>query len=900
METEPTAEKRQHQAFGYLRDRARNAHIAGDGLTVGVLCHTGLDNIRKLAKEGKLLLPFSEIIWMPIFALYWLVIPSERYAIQEIFQKLQRTTDEDRLLGQWIDRYLILVEQPLAGDAQATPALKDFSWPACFAERNPEIETIVVHMVELLWFHGPNAENWKQLIDSWLQVAPSWTRDIFLDLKSRLAFQARLTCPDKSQDLIAESRVRDLRQHYDISELWLHHLHGRSAKVVEVAKSLTPSLSADSHRWRVLHDFFHFNSLFQPDAESQYVHLARRRRLSVETPLLIFNDKREERLTETLGELFRSRSKSKASTRWEIYLLAQLHELAALRVWDYGMWLEATRAQANACLEMAEWTDAHQELVANGLVLAVRSLCAKSPEKDPITRRSIDTLELAPANVISSLSDGMLATYPRQKHGALEILEDVADLLPEQDWPAWALWVRSYTQESSENRAGGKSVGPAKHWIHVLPLVSRESMIWSILQPEALGMAGSSYCWSGRDGDFLQRWLLFGPTDLAKAVAETMTNHEETHSGFCFDRANLLIEFEEWNVDLKGFYTKRLLPTAHSTSEALILARHLGESDVPSRETTLREGVLQAIKTGMSQAIFDPAVNKFHSPPVITIDLVEQWLPEDQAILLQLIETINKPDVYADYLPWLLSIIQMFVANGPIVFANIVQPHVREWSRNPPSGREMSGAFSGPLSVVQFQNGEVGDIELMLGWLAFQLPEKLGVASHGVVLEWARQMLLKGQSKPLDMVIYASAVIALQMPATTSVEPLALMETAILSLSGRVNFEKNASTCLAGALRKISYLIGSELFEPSSTLESPSSVESFVAVLSRFVSSFAKSPSAALRAAVAALVWQLNSRNREEPWVIDNLRMLQQDNRARVRFEAKGGWKVARTRISKT
>src|ERR1700677_682138 len=175
METEPTVEERQRQAFEYLRGRVRNAHIAGDGLTLGVLCHTGLDHIGQLAKEKKLLLSFSEIAWMPIYILYWLVIPSERYAVQQILAGIERATDEDRLVGQWIDRYLMLVEQPLAGDALLNPALKDFAWPRIFATRTPEAETLLTHMVELLWFHGPMRDFWKLLVDTWLQIAPAWT-----------------------------------------------------------------------------------------------------------------------------------------------------------------------------------------------------------------------------------------------------------------------------------------------------------------------------------------------------------------------------------------------------------------------------------------------------------------------------------------------------------------------------------------------------------------------------------------------------------------------------------------------------------------------------------------------------------------------------------------------------
>ena len=113
METEPTAENRQRQAFQLLRDHARNAHIAGDGLLVGVLCHTGLHHVGRLAKEKRLLLPFSDIAWIPIFALYWMVDPSERYVIEEVLKDLEHQSDENRLIAEWVNRYRVVIEQPL-------------------------------------------------------------------------------------------------------------------------------------------------------------------------------------------------------------------------------------------------------------------------------------------------------------------------------------------------------------------------------------------------------------------------------------------------------------------------------------------------------------------------------------------------------------------------------------------------------------------------------------------------------------------------------------------------------------------------------------------------------------------------------------------------------------------
>lgn len=896
METEPTAEKRQRQAFEFLRDHARNAHISGDGLLVGLLCSTGLQRVKELAKEKKFVIAFSDIVWMPIFALYWLVNPSERHAIEQALKELGHQTDEDRLLGQWIDRYRILIEQPLAGDAQLSPALKDFPWPSSFAEHSPEAEALVCHLVELAWFHGPSGEHWKQLIQTWLRTTPVWTHRMLSSLINRLELQARLTSPSQPSALIPERDAEKLRAHSDISEIWLLHLHGRSVAVCDAAERLTPFLSADSHRWRVLHDFIHFDSVYGPSEDAQSVRLARRRRLSVETPLLFFNDKREERLTETLGELFRARSEGAASKRWDIFLLARLHELAALRLWDYGMWLESIRAQAQANLEVVQWTDAHPDMSAQGLVHAVRSFCAKSPNKDTIVRRAIDRLEFAPTEVLVRLSSSLLATYPRQKHQVLELFEDITDLFPAETWPALARWTISYVRESLEQRTNGWTMAPAKHWVWVLPVIPAESPVWTTLHTEALGMANLSFCWRSDCGAFIRRWLLFAPVPLAREVAEAMATHPETSSAECLARTDLLIEFEEWHPSLQGTYTRRLLAASRSADEGFILAKHLGEGDVAAREEKLRERVMQKIRENITQATPQPDVTSFSFAPIVGAHLVSQWRLEDRPLLEELIAAVNSTNVLAEYLPWLFSTLQLLVANGPAEFAEIAQSHVAAWTRQLPRGRKVTGTDCGPLSIMQWNSGGEGEIALMLGWLAFQLPRKRGKDSHAVVLSWARQMLLMGEIRPLDMAIYGSAVVALQTPAVNSAESLALMETAIISLNARAEHDPRALESLANALRKVSSLIDSEYFKDPDDTDSPSSSDVFVGVLSRFIPKFAESHRASLRAAVAALVWQLEKHCRTEAWVTESLEALQQDHRARVRFEAQGGWKEARDR----
>jgi len=894
--TEPTALQRQQMAFAYLRQHAVNAHVAGDGLLANLLSHSGLDRATRLAAEGNLLLSLGELAWMPILALYWLVNPSARYAVDDWLQKVSARDDSDKGIVEWLKLYGYLIEQPLFSEAGLFSRIAALPWPPFLSTHSPEGETLVTHFIELTWFRAPTDQGWKQVADTWKTRGPEWTRMFLTQTADRLAAQTRLTAPSKSSPLYPESAAEGLHAQSPFAELWLLHLHGRSAQVYSAVERLTPRISPDSHDWRVLGDFMHFDGFLIQRDESQNVHLARRRRLSADTPLLIFHDSREQRIDEASLELFRARSQSNASQRWEIFTLAMLHELSALRLWDYGMWVQAVRAQSQTTLESMQWTDASPGLSAHGLILAVRAFAAKDPEKDYLMRRAIDVLEFAPRPVLDQLADGFLSTYPRQKRGAADLLTNLIDLFSPDAWPGLAQWTVAYARESEQSRTQGWTIAPASHWFRALPALPLDSPVWSVLQTEALSMARSGHCWqSGKSASFLEYWVILAPSSLAREVGAVLSEHPETHSSLCLRRTHLLIDLEQAHPELHSSFTREVLQRARSANEGLLLARHLKEADVPEREREHRQRISQAIRETILLATPSPTVNQHAFGVAEGIHLVESWLPDDEPLLQELIAAVDSPNVLSDYLPWLIETIQLMVGEGPVEFAHIVQPAVARWTTNTPTGRSIFGQQSGPFSTMQFSSNQSDKIALMLGWLAFQLPRKLGAAAHQNVLTWVRQMLLLRGVRPLEMAIYGSAVVALQAEGNASAEALSLFETAMISLWARSSDIVEAGASLASALRLLSNIIGSETSDLLPTAaEIPARIQRLTPTLTRFLPQFAKSPRASLRAAVAALLSQLRNRIDLQAPLAELLDKLKSDNRARVRFEANGGWMTRR------
>jgi hypothetical protein len=158
-------------------------------------------------------------------------------------------------------------------------------------------------------------------------------------------------------------------------------------------------------------------------------------------------------------------------------------------------------------------------------------------------------------------------------------------------------------------------------------------------------------------------------------------------------------------------------------------------------------------------------------------------------------------------------------------------------------------------------------------------------------------MLLSSGIKPLEMAVYGSAVVALQANESTSNEALSLFETAIISLWARSGESSEAASSLASALRRLSNVVGSETSDilPEQS-EVAIRVRRLAPALARFLPYFARSPRASLRAAVASLLWQLQTRGEHVALLSQLLETLKGDNRARVRFEASGGWTARRNK----
>ena len=364
----------------------------------------------------------------------------------------------------------------------------------------------------------------------------------------------------------------------------------------------------------------------------------------------------------------------------------------------------------------------------------------------------------------------------------------MTDLLPPSFWPELAKWTISYASESAELRTRGWREAPTQHWYWTLPALPADSPVWDTLQPEVLKLARIPHNWlTSETSGFLRQWLSHAPKEVAREIGEAMSVASVSNVHESGARIPLPISIEEKYPDLRGTFTRKLAGSEQSEGDSLRLARHLGLGDLQEREIAVYELSIKLIRELIRRATpanLDRIEIPLRAPPEIY--LVKEWRAEERPLLDELVKAVNTPSVLEAVLPHLLVTIQVLVANGPIEFAELVQPQITLWTDLTPKGTA-SPLTGGPFSIFQFSGYEADDIALAVGKIALQIWRKMGTAARPELLNWAKAMLLGGYAQPLQLVVLAGVIVSLSSAQEGAEEGLSLAETAFLGLWTKID-----------------------------------------------------------------------------------------------------------------
>jgi hypothetical protein len=877
---------RQHLAFAYLRDRARRAHAEGDGTLVNSLCPLALSQAGELAQKHQLQLTLSDLKWAIIMPLFWLIDDFMLRAVDEALKLPFSPSPQHDALFKVLQAYYFLVREPMANIDEQIRTLTEMSFETLGEGNQCEDFVLLTHSIELVWYRDPNEGRWQKLADDWIGRAPLWCKEVIQKLRLRLSLQTRLTVPNAQFPRVNVEEALRLPEELRLAELWIYAVNCEWKGVDEAIKRISAGTSPRSHTARLLFDYHHSNRWDGDRGEPQQVGLTRRRLFTASAPLLNFNDIRESRLAEKLGRLFRYDQAGHAHIRFDVFQLAMLCELSALRLWDRAAWEEATTMQSEALLEAAKWEGTHQPgLVAHGILLAARSTSYEPQDKDALFRMALSRLELADGDILPRLVDGLLAIYPRQYYRVYEVLVDLADLIPAKQWAAVTEWGLKFCKAMADKHTAGSTAYPFVYLTEIVRYAEPESAIWTSLHPELLKMANSPLNWFSEGGRLIDAWLDNAPIDSAKALGLAMLAVPTTDHNYRRWRFNLLCGAERTRPELKGTFTSELRKLATSPLEIISLS----DADAALR-TQAKNSLKQAIDSAVKQATPAPGTKTLTSGSTLPVPDFEsiEWNEDDLPVLKQLIGAVDDPAVLTGHLPPLLSGIQIMVRTGPKVFAEQVFPRFQEWIEHPPLGRGMDWPVN-PFSVVQISDASLSQIPEMLGWIGFQLLFKLSDPVAPVLAKWIQNSVLNPEPNAIPIMIYVGIPAAIHLPPASRIDLLSACQGLFGHLLLRHRAEPEHGWTLAKALRYWGMLMRKK-DHPLVKWDSEAaqaSLDLLVPKLSLALVEASKSTNPDVRAAVATVLRNLEEWMALPAALAQIVEKLATDNRARVRHQAR-------------
>ena len=322
------------EALLYFRERARLAHLDGNGVLVNHLAAIALDETTKLQNSKANALPVSTWAWSTIFAMFWL---TDSYMLDEVENKLKDAhgtgkADEELLVV--LKGYCWLVRQPLDYKCEKViEAFKKAKLHWAHEQNACEFDVLLIHCVELLWYRNPRDDGWSALANEWATIAPKALSKQLLAAVQRLRLQVSMV-------VLGAPAINDLTidSEWDtyswVPRMWRSYFDCNYASIETILSAQSPRYDGTATIARMLFDMRHQTRLHGVFGDPQAIGLTRRRLMTSTVPELVFEEIRKEVGDEVITELYLAQGG--AWQRFFGFTLAMLLELSALRRWDLG------------------------------------------------------------------------------------------------------------------------------------------------------------------------------------------------------------------------------------------------------------------------------------------------------------------------------------------------------------------------------------------------------------------------------------------------------------------------------------------------------------------------------------------------------------------------------------
>jgi hypothetical protein len=180
-----------------------------------------------------------------------------------------------------------------------------------------------------------------------------------------------------------------------------------------------------------------------------------------------------------------------------------------------------------------------------------------------------------------------------------------------------------------------------------------------------------------------------------------------------------------------------------------------------------------------------------------------------------------------------------------------------------------------------------------LGWLAFQLPRKLGQSGTDDLLHWIKRVVDMNSLRAFPLALHGCIVLASSASNNVRQSSISTARSILLALRIAANDQLNGSYELAKALNYVAYDLSKksgELIDWASP-NGTRALNEILSIIRQATHYVVRLPDPIVRAQVAFLLVNLTR------WYTDRemtelLQLFLSDPRARVRFAARGGWEA--------
>lgn len=790
-------------AFEFLRERAVDAHLAGDGLRVLQVCWVAMEHLRS-SRSGNVAqhVPFDLVRWCFGLALNWALSGIELRIISDEIRKFppDGNSKYDRDLLLFIARHL---QDPI--NRHESEQLMDFpaEW---LGMRCSAVEDIAIlnFAIELVWTRDPFGDSWQKLAQSWAAPAPSGSQ-LAMSLPQtadRLRYQTYLTharWPEGDQPSNPKSSYHPMAEGFE------HLLNCEWEKLDHLIKSLVPRVRVDDSSYPALFHLIHASRMERHmhlsesergNVDDEVISLKRYRASTSRQPAQVYESHRQQLFLDSSLRLSRAESEG-TGDRLSCLRLSMLEELSALRNWDMIAWRDSIRHQVDANLDVARFKEIDFAKLA--IVNSVRALSVPDEKKESRFRDAVELMDVASQEDREEIVGELLRTRPLEWPVVFRTFVHLSDAIPESMLPEVAKW--SVQLETSPRRLVFLRHTWLSFWNDIIGYSENTTSLVDGLTPALLRACKLPITWHDKQVEsLLRKVLIHARLPLAQEIFESLSALPPLDSAFESSRWKILFNASVRRPELREVCIRWL---GEHANDDPVKQHHLKrmEQDAsggPMDDPELRQQLIHAAE-GLAQHTQRSEKSPFEIISGINSGAFRfvTWPKEDIAFTYELVKAIDSnlgtPTEKLEALQVLAAVLDLV----PTETADHLVECGLRWLRNSIPFYDHASEYAGPFSSLRFEGVGPENLERGIWFFGYALLQHKPEAIRAALMDRVIRLGLRCHSESLDVVW--AIMVRLALTASDEEEAMAM---ALVGMSEALvnSVDRNSTPMLLGTL----------------------------------------------------------------------------------------------------